>query len=123
MTSLKQSADNFRRAIEAFIRAVNAHKPRPDSALDLLDKAAGHMRDRAATYDKPEGERSMGRAVQAFNAITGHDLSEADGWEFLAVLKQVRLFTNTKVVNADSYEDLIAYAALLGECAAQKGLK
>lgn len=43
------------------------------SAPDLLDAAAGHMRDRAATYDKPEGERSMGKTVQAFNTITGRD--------------------------------------------------
>lgn len=26
-------------------------------ATDVLEKAAEHMRDRAATYDKPEGER------------------------------------------------------------------
>lgn len=37
----------------------------------LLDVAAGHMRDRAATYDQPGGERSMGRTVEAFNIITG----------------------------------------------------
>lgn len=48
-------------------------KAPPFSAPDLLDAAAGHMRDRAATYDKPEGERSMGKTVQAFNTITGRD--------------------------------------------------
>lgn len=41
------------------------------SAPDLLDAAAGHMRDRAKTYDKPGGERSMGKTVDAFNTITG----------------------------------------------------
>ena len=31
-----------------------------------------------ATYDKPDGERSMGKTVAAFNAVTGRDLSEAE---------------------------------------------
>ena len=59
-------------------------------ASDVLNKAAQHMRDRAATYDKPEGERSMEKTVQAFNAITGQDLTTADGWECMAVLKMAR---------------------------------
>lgn len=46
-------------------------------ATMLLDAAASHMRDRAATYDSPGGERSMGRTVLAFNTITGRsDASE-----------------------------------------------
>ena len=32
------------------------------TAANILTAALGHMRDRAATYDKPEGERSMGGA-------------------------------------------------------------
>ena len=46
--------------------------PRIDAPA-LLDIAAGHMRDRAATYDQPGGERSMGRTVEAFNIITGRE--------------------------------------------------
>jgi len=83
-------------------------------APDILAKAEGHMRDRAATYDKPEGERSMTRAVAAFNAIHGTSLTVAQGWHFMAVLKQVRLFTRPGY-DADSCEDLVAYAALMGE--------
>jgi hypothetical protein len=83
-------------------------------ADELLQKAASHMRDRAATYDKPEGERSMGRAVQAFNAITGRDLTEPEGWLLLQVLKDVRLFQRPGY-HADSAEDCIAYAALKAE--------
>ena len=85
------------------------------TAASILDAAAGHMRDRAATYDKPEGERSMARAVQAFNAITGHELTTAEGWEFMAVLKQVRVFQNPDKPHRDSLEDLTAYSALLAE--------
>lgn len=87
--------------------------PEPKAA-ELLGRAAKHMHDRAATYDKPEGERSMGRAVAAFNAITGHTLSESEGWLLLQVLKDVRLFTRSEY-HADSAEDCIAYAALKAE--------
>lgn len=90
------------------------------TAPELLERAAGHMRDRAATYDQPEGERSMGRAVAAFNAITGRDLAESEGWLLLAVLKQVRLFTRPGY-HADSAEDAIAYMALLGEARQGEG--
>lgn len=86
------------------------------SAPALLNAARRHMEDRAATYDKPEGERSMGAAVKAFNAITGYSLKESDGWLFMVCLKQVRLFTNTHKPHRDSAEDMISYAALLGEC-------
>ena len=84
------------------------------NATDILNKAAQHMADRAATYDAPEGERSMGRAVQAFNAITGRDLSESEGWLLLQVLKSVRLFARPGY-HADSAEDGVAYAALVAE--------
>ena len=83
-------------------------------ADQLLTRAAQHMQDRAATYDKPGGERSMGKAVQAFNAITGRDLSEPEGWLLLQVLKDVRLFQHPGY-HADSAEDCIAYAALKAE--------
>ena len=84
-------------------------------ATTILEKAAQHMRDRAATYDKPEGERSMGKTVAAFNAITGRDLTTAEGWLMLAVLKQVRAFHNPAVPHVDSLEDGPAYLALMAE--------
>ena len=84
-------------------------------ATDVLEKAAKHMRDRAATYDKPEGERSMAKTVAAFNAITGKSLSVAEGWQFMAVLKQVRVFQNPARPHQDSLEDGVAYVALLAE--------
>ena len=72
------------------------------------------MRDRAATYDSPEGERSMAKTVAAFNAITGRDLTETEGWLLLQVLKDVRLFQRPGY-HADSAEDGIAYSALKAE--------
>lgn len=111
---------------EAPLELNPAKIPAPDvevplaEAPELLGRAARHMHDRASTYDKPEGERSMGRAVQAFNAITGRDLTESEGWLLLQVLKDVRLFTRSEY-HADSAEDCIAYAALKAE-AKSKGL-
>lgn len=84
------------------------------TAPDLLAAAADHMLARAATYDKPEGERSMAQTVAAFNAITGHKLTESEGWLLMAVLKMVRAQTRSEP-HRDSIEDLIAYGALFGE--------
>jgi hypothetical protein len=84
------------------------------SAPKLLEKALGHMLDRAATYDQPEGERSMGRTVQAFNIITGRDLKESEGWLLLQLLKDVR-DRQREIPHLDSLEDCIAYAALKAE--------
>lgn len=80
----------------------------------LLAKAAGIMTERAKEYDQPGGERSVGKIVTAFNAITGQQITEAQGWLFLQILKQVRLFA-APGFHADSAEDNIAYAALLAE--------
>lgn len=87
------------------------------TAHDILKAAAGHMQDRAATYDKPEGERSMGATVDAFKAVTGHQLSEEQGWLFMALLKAVR--SQQGALRMDSYEDGAAYFALAGESAAR----
>lgn len=84
------------------------------AAPELLGRAAAHMHERASTYDETDGERSMGKAVTAFNAITGHNLTESEGWLLLQVLKDVRLFTRP-AYHADSAEDCIAYAALKAE--------
>lgn len=94
----------------------HASKIKP-TAPDILDKAVGHMRDRASTYDKPEGERSMGKTVEVFNAFHGTSLTEAQGWHFMQVLKDVRLFTRD-TYHADSAEDSVAYAGLKAEAKA-----
>jgi len=86
----------------------------PAKAPELLGRAAALMYERGQTYDKPDGERSMGRIIEAFNAITGRDLNEQEGWLLMMLLKAVRAFTRTERHN-DSLDDLIAYAALLAE--------
>ena len=90
------------------------------SAIELLEKASGHLKDRAETYDNPEGERSIGAAVKAFNAVTCDGLmdSEERGWLFMAILKMVR--SQQGNYKADNYEDLAAYGALMGEAACEE---
>lgn len=106
------------RAVGAFIEeaadAVLAEALPEPKAAELLGRAARHMHDRSSTYDSPGGERSMGKAVAAFNAISGHTLSESEGWLFMTLLKAVRGFTREQY-HADSFEDLIAYGALMAE--------
>lgn len=87
-------------------------------APDFLNAAISHMKDRAATYDRPSGERSAGAAVDAFMAITGDGLmnTEERGWLFMILLKAAR--SQQGQYKADSYEDGAAYFALAGETAA-----
>ena len=105
--------DTMPKAEACFHSHEQAKVPEPKAA-ELLGRAAAHMHDRSATYDEPEGERSMGKIVTAFNAITGRDLTESEGWMFMQQVKLVRLFTRSEY-HADSAEDNIAYAALLAE--------
>lgn len=104
------------RPFEPFVSVEDA--PAPITAHSILEAAGGHMRDRAATYDKPEGERSMGATVEAFRAITGHKLTEEQGWLFMQLLKAVR--SQQGAYRADSYEDGAAYVSLAGEAAARE---
>lgn len=85
------------------------------SAQHYLQAAMGHMQDRATTYDAANGERSMAKTVTMFNALTGLNLTEEQGWNFMQILKMVR--SGQGAFKADNYEDAAAYAALAGECA------
>lgn len=93
------------------------------TAQHILTRAHDHIHDRASTYDSDggceggvasSGERSMARTVATFNAFHGTGLTEAQGWHFMQILKDVRLFTSYGY-HADSAEDCAAYAALKAE--------
>lgn len=83
------------------------------TAPDILQRAAAHIADRAATRDLPQGERSMARTVAAFTALTGKSLTEAEGWLFMVCLKAARATAGG--YNPDDAEDGAAYFALFGE--------
>ena len=83
----------------------------------ILQNAAAEMRDRAASRDTPEGERSMGRCVKAFNAMFGTELTETQGWQFMELLKMAR--SAGGAFRLDDFTDGVAYAALAGESEAR----
>jgi len=85
------------------------------TAASILEAGLGHMQDRAVTYDSPQGERSMGKTVGMFNVLYGLDLTEEQGWAFMAILKLVR--TSQGEFKLDNFEDMAAYAGLMGEAA------
>lgn len=87
-------------------------------ADQILSKAAGHLADRAVIYDKPEGERSMGRTVELFNLFYGMNLTEDQGWRFMVFLKMVRSTQGN--FKLDNFEDSTAYEALAGEFLAKQ---
>ncbi len=122
---MSKPCDDFKDMKETYFKSVEdivSDSPIPNyevpmgsiSAESFLGSALGHMEDRGATYDTPGGERSMGKTVVAFNAITGHSIKESDGWLLLQLLKDTRQWSR-EGCHLDSAEDCIAYAALKGE--------
>lgn len=109
---LPWDACNFRHATPA-----EASKQPNKTAADFAVAALKHMDDRASTYDAPQGERSMASTVDAFNALTGHKLTEEEGWKFMVLLKLSRSCQGN--MKLDNYEDGCAYFALAGEAAAK----
>jgi hypothetical protein len=89
------------------------------TAEQFLSQAADLLIERGKQYDKPDGERSMGSTVKAFNAITNKTLSESEGWLFMSILKRVRQYQGP--YHKDSAEDSVSYAALEAE-ALERGL-
>ena len=108
------------KALRDFMSTIPVNKlifPKKEEpkAKVTLQKALKHMEDRAQTYDKPEGERSMEKTVEAFKAITGIEMTEEQGWLFMTTLKAVR--AQQGMFKADNYEDGAAYFALACEAA------
>lgn len=94
--------------------AASEGVPVETTAHSILYRAAEIMEERGKQYDAEGGERSMGRAVSAFNTIAGRDLQESEGWLLLQILKDVR-DRQRKEAHTDSLEDCVAYAALKAE--------
>lgn len=84
-------------------------------AASILESASAAIADRGTSSDLTDGERSITRAVAAFNALTGHNLSPRDGWLFMVALKAARAATPGGRHNHDDYIDGAAYFALAGE--------
>ncbi len=83
-------------------------------AQKFLEEGTAALAQRAEQRDSEKGERSMKATVKAFNKVTGHKLSESDGWTFMILLKIVR--GRKGKFHKDDYIDMASYAGLLGEC-------
>jgi hypothetical protein len=90
-------------------------RPSHPTATELLVDAADVLDQRGTMRDAPSGERSMPRAVSGFNAITGRDLDDVEGWIFMLQIKLSRAMQGQ--FHADDWLDLIGYAALAAEAA------
>lgn len=85
-------------------------------ATDVLLEAADLIQARADQRDHPDGERSIPRAVEMFGALTGHRLTDRDGWILMALLKLSR--SQGGKFHLDDYIDAAAYIALAAEAEA-----
>lgn len=99
---------------------IKAEIARPTGADEILQIAEETLAQRGVMYDSTgqQQERSMGKVVAMFNALTGHELTIEQGWKFMCLLKLAR--SEQGEFSIDSFFDLAAYAALAGEEAAKR---
>lgn len=98
---------------------IKAELASPIGADEILQIANEAIAQRGVMYDSTgqQQERSMGKVVAMFNALTGHELTNEQGWKFMCLLKLAR--SEQGEFSLDSFIDLAAYAALAGEEAAK----
>lgn len=84
------------------------------SALDILELAGTVIDARGKDYDTLTGERSGAKVAVAFSAITGKNLSAAEVYLVLQLVKDVRQWQRPRY-HEDSAIDCVAYAALKAE--------
>lgn len=100
--------------------AAPAAAPAPapiTTSPDILKACLEVQEQRGASRDAPNGERSMKRTVDMFNACFGTNLTETQGWQFMVCLKMARSVHGD--FNMDDYIDGTSYFALAGECEAK----
>lgn len=89
------------------------------SAAEILREAAEVIEERGKARDMEDGERSMSRAVAAYNALCGDRMEgELQGWLFMCCLKLARATAGS--THLDDWTDLAGYAALAAECVSKE---
>ena len=83
-------------------------------AVSLLKQAIDDLGGRAVERDTGE-ERSMTRAVKAFNDMYGTEMTDEMGWMFMVFLKASRARGGS--FRVDDYADGASYFSLAGEAA------
>lgn len=94
---------------------MRAENKQDFSATGFLAEAAETLDARGRQYDQKGGERSMGKVITMFNAATGRDLRESEGWLIMELVKIVRDCTTPEKAHQDSLLDGVSYAALKAE--------
>ena len=91
------------------------------TANEFLQCASAVQAERGKIYDADElqEERSMAKAVAAFNAVAGRRLTETEGWLFMVILKATRAMAKPGH-HEDSWLDLVSYASLAAESSANQ---
>lgn len=87
-------------------------------ANEILNNAAELIDQRGKERDKDDGERSMARCVKSFNEMTGNNLTETQGWQFMMFLKMARM--EGGAFKFDDYEDNVSYSGLMAESAVKE---
>ncbi len=82
-----------------------------NDASEILREVSNLIKSRAVDRDVDQ-ERSMAVTVELFFKLTGIQVSEYNGWLFMACLKLARNRVGTGVFNRDHLMDAMAYLAL-----------
>lgn len=85
------------------------------TAPDILHRALEVFQERGQQRDAPNGERSIPAVVKAFGILTGIEMTDQQGWLFMALVKIKR--SQSGKPDADHYVDGANYVALAGEAA------
>lgn len=90
----------------------------PKTAPEFLDAANAVLNTRGKEYDSPQGERSGPAVADIFNRITRRDLTTAEVYLMLNIVKLVRQWS-APGYHPDSALDAVAFSALTSEALAQ----
>lgn len=110
---------NWKKAIMKRPAITGNKSSEPVTSLSVLKEVSKIQVDRGAIYEGQEQERSMAKIVAIFNLHHDTNLTEPQGWHFMEILKNVRLF-NAQEYHHDSGVDGVSYAALKVEAKAKE---
>lgn len=113
------SAEEFGKHVRSgyLVKVVSVPSP-VKTSLEVLKACIDVQAERGKSRDAADGERSMRRTVEMFNACFGTTLTETMGWQFMVCLKMARSVHGD--FNMDDYIDGTSYFSLAGESAAKE---
>lgn len=91
------------------------HYEQVGTAASFLSEGMRILTERGEQYGSDKRECSFPQVAQAFNAITGKDMTGSDVCLILALVKQVRQYAQPERFHEDSAVDGVNYLALQAE--------